>query len=210
MNLFGGIALFFVLAVVIYFIWLWVRTTSLYDSLFDTMSLADNRTIIRQSPEVPLYKLLLNLGDRLYPKSEYKLGPKRMFGIRLFRVWVSVGVSVGLRGPFPWASVGNSVGPLLVSAGFRAWTFFWESVQKSKRACFASPQKCVASKSRLLVYIFFLFVYFSIVTTTHCLLPVCFYCLLPICACCLCLVCVAQHQLAPARFVGFRNHVDRR
>ena len=99
----------------------------------------------------------------------------------MFRVWVSVGVSVGLRGPFPWASVGNSVGPLLVSVGFRVWTFFWESVQKSKRTCF-----CVASKvRRLKKRVSSVFCIFFLLPMTYCLLPVCSYC---ICIVYLCLL----------------------
>jgi hypothetical protein len=74
MNLFGGIALFFVLAVVIYFIWLWVRTTSLYAILFDTRSLEptpDNKTIIGTG--VPDWKVEVKLRKGYYPRSEFKL-----------------------------------------------------------------------------------------------------------------------------------------
>jgi hypothetical protein len=125
---------------------------------------------------------------------------------------------------FPWASVGRFRGPPWAIPWDLCW-FPWVSVfglfsgnqfKKANAHVFAPPQKCVASKIASPRLHFFLVVYFSIVTTTHCLLPVCFYCLLPICACCLCSASTSPrhcHALpidTKAQSLGFRNHVDRR
>ena len=65
-----------------------------------------------------------------------------VLGIRLFRVRVSVSVSVGLRGPFPWASVANSVGPQWVSVGFRGWNLFRIGSKKQTHLFLCRLKKC--------------------------------------------------------------------
>jgi hypothetical protein len=74
LNLFGGFALFFVLAVAIYFLWRWVRTTSLYAILFDTRSLepTPDKKMMIIGTGVPPWKVTENLKLGLYPRSEYK------------------------------------------------------------------------------------------------------------------------------------------
>ena len=78
MNPFGGFAIFCVLAVASYFLWRWVRTTSLYAILFDTRSpepTPDNRAIIGSDGQGSTQKVTENLRKGWYPKSEYKLPP---------------------------------------------------------------------------------------------------------------------------------------
>jgi hypothetical protein len=98
MNLAGGIALFVLLAVVIYFIWRWWGR-SLYASLFgnggtdvghvtpeqnsEAIAYAtrpsDGRRIIPPPGEVPFFYMMNNLEKGEYPKSAYKLGRPSLY-----------------------------------------------------------------------------------------------------------------------------------